>query len=112
MERYSVITTKNPREIVLLRGSGCKWRRCTFCDYHLDFSTNQKENYLINCEALSKVNGLYSKLEVINSGSFSDLDQNTIQLIIDTCIKNNITTVHFECHYIHRAEVPKIKELF
>lgn len=38
MERYSVITNKNPREIVLLRGSGCKWRRCAFCDYHLDFS--------------------------------------------------------------------------
>ena len=36
--RYSVITEKNPREIVMLRGSGCKWRRCRFCDYHLDFS--------------------------------------------------------------------------
>ena len=36
MERYSVITEKNPREIVLLRGAGCAWRRCRFCDYHLD----------------------------------------------------------------------------
>ena len=25
MPRYSVITDKNPREIVLLRGDGCKW---------------------------------------------------------------------------------------
>lgn len=112
MERYSIITSKNPREIVLLRGSGCKWRRCTFCDYHLDFSLNEEENYKINSEALSKVTGVYSKLEAINSGSFSDLDEKTIQLIIDTCIKNKITTVHFECHYLHRADVPKIKKLF
>lgn len=112
MERYSIITTKNPREIVLLRGSGCKWRRCTFCDYHLDFSTKQEENFKINSEALSKVTGLFGKLEVINSGSFCDLDKNTIQLIIDTCIKNNITTVHFECHYLHKAEVESVKELF
>lgn len=112
MERYSIINNKNPREIVLLRGSGCKWRRCTFCDYHLDFSTNQKANFKINSEALSKVTGLYGKLEVINSGSFCDLDNKTISLIVNTCIKNKITTVHFECHYIHMAEVAKIKKLF
>lgn len=112
MERYSVITDKNPREIVLLRGSGCKWRKCTFCDYHLDFSKKQDDNFEINAEVLSKVTGLYSKLEVINSGSFCDLDDKTIKLIIDTCIKNKIATVHFECHYIHRAEVEKIKKLF
>ncbi|MEE1281639.1 MAG: radical SAM protein, partial [Acutalibacteraceae bacterium] len=112
MERYSVITDKNPREIVLLRGSGCKWRKCTFCDYHLDFSKKQDDNFEINAEVLSKVTGLYGKLEVINSGSFCDLDDKTIKLIIDTCIKNKIATVHFECHYIHRAEVEKIKKLF
>lgn len=112
MERYSIITNKNPREIVLLRGSGCKWRRCTFCDYHLDFSLNAEANFKINSEALSKVTGVYGRLEAINSGSFSDLDDKTIQLIINTCIKNKISTVHFECHYIHRADVPKIKKLF
>ena len=112
MERYSVITDKNPREIVLLRGSGCKWRKCTFCDYHLDFSKNQDDNFEINKEVLLKVTGLYGKLEVINSGSFCDLDDKTIKFIIDTCIKNKIATVHFECHYIHREEVEKIKKLF
>lgn len=112
MERYSVITSKKPREIVLLRGSGCKWRKCTFCDYHLDFSLNEEENYRINSEALSEVTGLYGSLEVINSGSFCDLDNETFRLIIDTCINNNISIVHFECHYIHRAEVAKVKKLF
>ena len=28
--RYSVITEKNPREIVMLRGSGCRFLRCRF----------------------------------------------------------------------------------
>jgi uncharacterized Fe-S cluster-containing MiaB family protein len=112
MERYSIITNKNPREIVLLRGSGCKWKKCTFCDYHLDFSLNEDENFKINSEALSKVKGLYGRLEAINSGSFCDLDDKTIRLIIDTCIKNKISIVHFECHYIHRAEVASIKRLF
>ena len=36
--RYSVIEDKNPREIVMLVGDGCKWRKCRFCDYHLDSS--------------------------------------------------------------------------
>lgn len=46
--RYSVITEKNPREIVLLRGNGCKWKRCRFCDYHMDFSKNEQDNAILN----------------------------------------------------------------
>ena len=75
--RYSIITDKNPREIVMLRGSGCRYLRCRFCDYHLDSSRNEEENYRINKEALSKVNGIYHSLEVINSGSFLELDEKT-----------------------------------
>ena len=55
--RYSVIREKNPREILLLRGSGCKWRRCTFCDYHLDFSRDEDANFLLNQKELTKVTG-------------------------------------------------------
>ena len=33
MERYSRITDKNRREIVLLRAFPCAWGKCTFCDY-------------------------------------------------------------------------------
>lgn len=112
LERYSVITSKNPREIVLLRGTGCKWRRCTFCDYHLDFSTDEQANFELNKNVLSKVTGIYHKLEVINSGSFCDMGYRTIQQIIETCLAKNINTVHFECHYMHRNEVPKTKKLF
>ncbi|MGN1126983.1 MAG: radical SAM protein [Ruminococcus sp.] len=112
MERYSIIKDKNPREIVLLRGSGCKWRRCTFCDYHLDFSRNEEENYKLNCNVLSKVKGIFKRLEVINSGSFCDLDRKTMDKILDVCKDRGITTLHFECHYLHRDEVSVLKEMF
>ena len=58
MIRYSVITEKNPREIVLLRGSGCVWKKCAFCDYHLDASTvcfSNSFNILIQFHDLSEI---------------------------------------------------------
>ena len=67
IQRYSVIPDKNPREIVLLRGAGCKWRRCRFCDYHLDFSADETANFELNQKVLSQVTGIFHKLEVINS---------------------------------------------
>ena len=38
MERYALIHKVLPREFVLLQGTGCRWKRCTFCDYHGDVS--------------------------------------------------------------------------
>lgn len=112
LTRYSEITEKNPREIVLLRGSGCKWRRCAFCDYHLDFSLDEKSNYELNRLELAKVTGKYGKLEVINSGSFVDLNQKTIAFIIDTCINKNINEIHFECHWMHKDSIPTLRKTF
>ena len=112
LTRYSEITEKNPREIVLLRGSGCKWRRCTFCDYHLDFSLDEESNYELNRLELAKVTGKYGKLEVINSGSFVDLDEKTFSLILDTCVKNNISEIHFECHWMHKDSIPSLRQTF
>lgn len=112
MERYSILTEKNPREIVLLRGSGCKWKKCTFCDYHLDYNSSDEENFALNSKVLANVKGIYNKLEVINSGSFCDLDRKTMNLIIQTCKKCNINTLHFESHWIHHKEVPSLKQLF
>ena len=72
MKRYSIIREKNKREIVLLRGSGCKWRKCRFCDYHLDFSKDEEENFSLNREILQQVTGCFGVLETINSGSYCD----------------------------------------
>lgn len=112
LTRYSEITEKNKREILLLRGSGCKWRRCTFCDYHLDFSPDTDSNYVLNRAELEKVTGKYGKLEVINSGSFVDLDDKTFRLILDTCVEKKITEIHFECHWMHRDAVAALREAF
>lgn len=112
LERYSIITEKNPREIVLLRGSGCRWRRCSFCDYHRDYSHDEKENYRLNRHELAKVTGRYHCLEAINSGSFCDLDEHTMALIEQTCLARDIRQLHFECHWIHRGEIPAIRRRF
>ena len=112
MQRYSVITEKNPREIVLLRGQGCRYRRCAFCDYHQDASCDEHANLKINAEALSQVTGKYGTLEVVNSGSFCELDSCTMKAIIATCKAKNIATVHFECHWLYRRFIPALREAF
>ena len=112
MQRYSVLTEKNPREIVLLRGKGCRYKRCAFCDYHDDASLDEKENLIINESALSQVTGVYGVLEVVNSGSFCELGENTLALIVETCNKRAIKTIHFECHWLYRNFIPQLRERF
>lgn len=104
-ERYSFIEDKNPREIVLLRGSGCRWRRCRFCNYHLDFSHDQAANDALNFEVLAHVTGRTGVLEVINSGSFCDLSEATLARVIAICKEKNIHRVHVECHWTDRAAI-------
>ena len=110
--RYAVIHEKNPREIVMLRGFGCSWRRCRFCDYHLDFSPDSSANFALNREQLEKVTGIHQKLEVINSGSFVDLDEETLALIEKVCKDCHITQVHFECHWRHREAIAPFRRRF
>lgn len=112
MNRYSRITEKNPREILLLRGSGCKWRKCRFCDYHLDFSGDEQANFQLNRKELGKVTGVFGVLEVINSGSFSDLDEATVRKILSVCGKKGIGQLHIECHWRDRRSLAEIRELF
>ena len=110
--RYSVIEEKNAREIVMLRGNGCAWRRCRFCDYHLDFSKDKEANYQLKKLQLDQITGMYHKLEVINSGSFVDLDEKTLKLIEQVCVEKKITEIHFECHWKHREEINAFKKRF
>ncbi|MGN1410822.1 MAG: radical SAM protein [Eubacteriales bacterium] len=112
MIRYSVIHEKNPREILLLRGSGCRWRRCSFCDYHLDCSPDEDENIRLNRSAMAQVTGLYRHLEVINSGSFPELGETTLRDLVSLCREKEIHTLHFECHYLYRDELPGWRRAF
>lgn len=112
MDRYSIITEKNPREIVLLRGKGCVYRKCTFCDYHTDSCDDESENFALNKSVLEQVTGKYGDIEIINSGSVFELDMNTIALIKEVCKSKNIKSIHFESHYIFDKHIPALRNLF
>ena len=112
MERYSVITEKCKREIVLLRGRGCAYRKCAFCDYHLDYSHDDKQNLALNRIVLDNVTGIYGELEVINSGSVFELDDGTLELIKTVCREKNISVIHFETHYMYKRRLDKLRQRF
>lgn len=112
MERYSIINNKQKREIVLLRGRGCIYKKCTFCDYYSDSCKDEQKNFMLNKAVLDNVTGLYGNLEVINSGSVFELDNNTLELIKKTCQNKNITTIHFEAHYLYRSKINALRDYF
>lgn len=112
MERYSVIKEKNPREIVLLRGRGCVYKKCSFCDYHTDCCSDDAENVQLNHSVLSNVTGEYGNLEVINSGSVFELDSKTISEIKHLCKEKGIKTIHFESHFIYNSKIPLLRRDF
>ena len=92
MERYSKILSKRKREILLLRGKGCVYKKCPFCDYHLDSCPDENANYTLNQEVLRQVTGEFGDLEVINSGSVFELDSLTLDLIRTVCREKQIST--------------------
>ena len=112
MERYSVISEKNPREIVLLRGSGCVYRKCSFCDYYLDSCPDAAANFALNREVLSRVTGAFGQLEVINSGSVFELDGETLALLERLCGEKDIRTLHFESHWLYRERISRLRARF
>ena len=109
MDRYSLIHTKMSREFVLLQGTGCKWKKCTFCDYHEDVSSTP---FAINEPVLRQVTGQYGVLDVINSGSAMELDSETIALIKEVVREKQIHTLWFEAHYMYRKKLKAFAEQF
>ena len=99
MERYSIIRDKMPREFVLLQGTGCRWRRCEFCDYHSDVSDDPFE---VNRQVLEQVTGEYGVLDVINSGSAFELDDRTIEMLRRIIVEKKIHTLWCEMHWMYR----------
>ena len=109
MDRYALIHTKMPREFVLLQGAGCKWKKCTFCDYHEDVSEHP---FTMNEPVLRQVTGQYGVLDVINSGSVMELDSDTIALIKEVVKEKNIHMLWFEAHYMYRKKLALFAEQF
>lgn len=112
MERYNKILEKRKREIVLLRGSGCVYGKCPFCDYHLDKCADEEANYMLNRQVLSRVTGEFGDLEVINSGSVFELDSRTLDLIRKVSREKEISTLHFESHYLYKERIPALRQEF
>lgn len=109
MERYSLITTGMKREFILLQGTGCRWKKCTFCDYYEDISENPFE---INKQVLGNVTGIYGVLDIINSGSCQEYDEETIRLIQKTTAEKNISSLWFESHWMYRNTLESFRKLF
>ena len=109
MNRYAVITKKFPREFVLLQGTGCRWAKCSFCDYFTDTSAAP---YDTNREVLQQVTGKYGVLDVINSGSAIELDEETIALLQKTVIDKKIHTIWFEMHWMYRYRLQEFASHF
>jgi len=112
MERYSKILEKRKREILLLRGRGCAYRKCAFCDYHMDSCPDEEANFALNRLELDKVTGEFGELEVINSGSVFELDGQTLDYIKKMCREKSISTLHFESHYLYRDQIPGLRQEF
>lgn len=109
MDRYSLIHTKMPREFVLLQGTGCRWKGCTFCNYHEDISDDP---FAVNCEVLSRVTGQYGVLDVINSGSAMELDAQTVELLQQVVREKGIHTIWFEAHFMYRNRLKEFAGKF
>lgn len=109
MNRYSVIRGNFPREFLLLQGKGCKWRRCTFCDYHEDASADAYET---NRAVLERVTGEFGVLDIINSGSAMELDAGTIEDIRRIVRERGIHTIWFEAHYMYRNQLERFARQF
>ncbi|BBF44051.1 hypothetical protein lbkm_2739 [Lachnospiraceae bacterium KM106-2] len=112
MDRYSKITNKNCREIVLLKAFPCAWGKCTFCDYIDDNSRNEEEMIRLNEEVLSHVTGEFGVLEVINSGSCFEIPIPTLALIKKIIEEKKIKRLFFESHWIYRNKLAKMRYYF
>lgn len=110
LERYSRVTGKAiDRELILLQGTGCKWGKCTYCDYYLDTSADP---FLVNKPILDEVKGDLGVLDIINSGSCLEFDKKTIAYIQRIVKEREIKELWFEAHWIYRHKLKEFSSLF
>ncbi|MEE1012916.1 MAG: radical SAM protein [Clostridia bacterium] len=107
--RYARIETVMPREFLLLQGTGCRWGRCAFCDYHLDRSSAPFE---VNRPILQQVTGELGVLDIINSGSAPELDEETLQMIRQVAEDKAIHTLWFEAHWQYHEQLEAFARQF
>lgn len=109
MNRYSLINDHLKRELLLLQGLGCVWKKCTFCDYYEDKSNNPFE---LNKQIIDQITGIYRTVDIINSGSIFELDKKTKEYLKEKLIEKNIETMWCESHFIYRNKLDDIRKFF
>ena len=109
LERYSKIENGMKREFILLQGTGCKWRKCTFCDYYEDTSADP---FSENKKTLDLVTGEFGILDIINSGSCIEFDNQTIQYISKIVTEKRIHDLWFEAHWMYRTKLSDFSKNF
>lgn len=107
--RYSKIKEKYPREYILLQGKGCFWKKCKFCDYFEDISKNSFE---LNSSIINKITGEFGVLDVINSGSAMEIDNETLDLLINKVKEKNIKEIWFEAHWLYKDKLKDFAKKF
>lgn len=112
MQRYSKVSGKNEREMVMLKGFPCKWGRCTFCDYIHDNSENEKEIVEFNKKVLEKITGEFGVLDVINSGSIFEVPEESLYDIKEVIQKKGIKKLFVECHWIYKNRLQEMRDFF
>ncbi|MCC0649081.1 radical SAM protein [Clostridioides sp. ZZV15-6598] len=112
MDRYSEITNKNQREIVLLKSFPCIWGRCSFCDYIDDNSNLEEEMNQLNFEVLKNITGKYGVLEVINSGSCFEIPKDTLERIKKIIKEKNIKKLFLESHWSYKNRLKEMRDYF
>ena len=109
-ERYSCLPEDAlPQEIVLLMGRGCFWKKCSFCDYHMD-SGPDSVSVSLNNKVLKQVTGEFGRLVVLNSGSYFELPEETKKQVLEICRQRNICHLHMESHWLLREKTRVLKE--
>lgn len=112
MQRYAEITSKLPREIVLLKGLPCVWSKCTFCDYIDDNTTDQALIERVANQELSKITGKHRRLEVINSGSIQELTPTVLNRIRDLLLQLQIEEFICESYWSYRKQWDRTRAFF
>ncbi len=107
--RYSLIKKKFPREFLLLQGTGCIYKKCKFCDYYNDIS---EKPFAVNKPIINKITGETGTLDIINSGSCFEIDDDSINLIYEKAKEKNIHTIWFETHYLYHNKLNEFKNKF
>ncbi|MDR0853139.1 MAG: radical SAM protein [Clostridiales Family XIII bacterium] len=98
-----------PREFLLLQGTGCFHKGCAFCHYWDDVSKNP---FAINKQELDKVTGKTGVLDIINSGSVHEIDEQTMDYIEKVASEKGIHTIWFETHYHYVDRLDEIRHRF